>query len=71
VITMRAHRARDTRWRSSAAYRHEAAPAVTILLPVHNGEVYLGQALDSVCVQTFGDFECIVIDDGSTTEPRP
>jgi glycosyltransferase involved in cell wall biosynthesis len=68
VITMRLHRARDTRWRAArrTIMKPTPSPEVTILLPVHNGEGYLGQALDSVCAQSFGDFECIVIDDGST-----
>ena len=43
-----------------------APPAVTVLLPVFNGERHLAEALDSVLVQTFTDFEFLVIDDGST-----
>src|SRR5262249_44337347 len=42
------------------------APAVSVLMPVHNGETYLRPAIDSLLAQTFGDFELIVIDDGST-----
>jgi glycosyltransferase involved in cell wall biosynthesis len=36
------------------------------LFPVHNGEPFLREALDSVVGQTLRDFECIVVDDGST-----
>jgi hypothetical protein len=43
-----------------------ADPAVSILLPVHNGARYVAQAIDSVLAQSFTDFELIVIDDGST-----
>ena len=39
---------------------------VSVLLCVYNGERYLAQALDSVLGQSFRDFECIVVDDGST-----
>lgn len=35
-------------------------------MPVYNGERYLLQAVDSICQQTLGDFEYIVVDDGST-----
>jgi glycosyltransferase involved in cell wall biosynthesis len=42
------------------------APAVSVLMPVHNGETYLRPAIESLLAQTFADFELIVIDDGST-----
>jgi len=41
-------------------------PAVSVLLPVYNGERHLREALDSVLAQTFTDFEFLIIDDGST-----
>lgn len=41
-------------------------PKVSVLMPVYNGEKYIGQAIDSVLAQSFRDFELIVIDDGST-----
>ncbi len=41
-------------------------PAISVLLPVFNAERYLGAALESVLAQTFTDFECVVVDDGST-----
>lgn len=42
------------------------APAVTIGLPVYNGERYLRQSLDSLLAQTFTDFELIISDNAST-----
>lgn len=39
---------------------------VTIILPIYNGERYLSVALESVKAQTFCDFECLCIDDGSS-----
>ena len=43
----------------------EPNPAVTVLMPVYNGEAFLRDAMDSVLMQTFDDFELLVIDDGS------
>jgi hypothetical protein len=42
------------------------SPAVSVLMPVRNGERYLAEAVESVLSQTFGDLELLVIDDGST-----
>jgi glycosyltransferase involved in cell wall biosynthesis len=41
-------------------------PAISLILPVFNGEAYLRQAIDSILNQTFIDFELIIVDDGST-----
>jgi glycosyltransferase involved in cell wall biosynthesis len=38
----------------------------SIVMPVHNREKYLRQAVDSVLSQTFTDYELIAVDDGST-----
>jgi len=40
-------------------------PRVTVLMSVYNGERYLLDAVDSICSQTFKDFEFLIIDDGS------
>lgn len=40
-------------------------PRVTVLMPVHEGERYLREAVDSILRQTFGDFELLAVDDGS------
>jgi glycosyltransferase involved in cell wall biosynthesis len=41
-------------------------PRVSIGLPVFNGERYLEEALDSILVQTYPDFELIISDNAST-----
>lgn len=45
-------------------------PTVSVILPVYNVERYLGQALNSLVVQTFTDFEAVCINDGSTDGSR-
>lgn len=44
----------------------EMEPIVSIIVPIYNSGVYLSKCLDSIAVQTFSNFECILIDDGST-----
>jgi len=44
------------------------APAFSIVIPTYNRAALLPRALESVLAQTEGDFECIVIDDGSTDD---
>ncbi len=41
-------------------------PLISVLLPVYNSEKYLARAIQSVLIQSFTDFELIIINDGST-----
>ena len=41
-------------------------PLVSVVVPVHNVEGYLGECLDSIIGQTLADFEVLCVDDGST-----
>jgi glycosyltransferase involved in cell wall biosynthesis len=40
-------------------------PIVSVIVPVYKVEKYLRRCVDSILAQTFIDFECILIDDGS------
>ena len=40
--------------------------AVSVLMPVYNGERFLAEAIESILGQTFTDFEFVIVDDGST-----
>jgi len=39
---------------------------ISVLMPVFNASPYLPDAIDSILLQTFTDFELIIVDDGST-----
>lgn len=43
-------------------------PFFSIIIPAYNLENYIAAALQSVLVQTFQDFEIIIVDDGSSDE---
>jgi glycosyltransferase involved in cell wall biosynthesis len=45
-------------------------PKVTVLMPVYNAERFLREAIDSILIQTFEDFEFLIIDDGSTDRSK-
>ena len=38
---------------------------ITILMSVYNDEIFLEEAIRSILIQTFSNFEFIIIDDGS------
>jgi GT2 family glycosyltransferase len=41
-------------------------PTVTVIIPTLNGEKYLKTCLDSVFAQTYGNFDVVIFDNGST-----
>lgn len=41
-------------------------PKVSIIIPLYNKAPYIKKALETVCSQTYQDWECIIMDDGST-----
>lgn len=43
---------------------------ISIIIPFYNTEKYLEECLSSIKTQTFSDYECIMIDDGSIDSSR-
>jgi glycosyltransferase involved in cell wall biosynthesis len=44
------------------------SPVISVLFPVYNGSLFIGQAIQSILEQTYDNFEIIIINDGSTDE---
>ena len=45
--------------------RAAESPSVSVIIPAYNAAQYIGETLESVCAQTYKDFETIVVNDGS------
>ncbi|MCB2045565.1 MAG: glycosyltransferase [Novosphingobium sp.] len=45
-------------------------PAISVAMSVYNGERFLADAIRSILAQSFGDFEFLILDDGSTDSSR-
>ncbi len=43
-------------------------PVISVILPVYNATAFLKPAIQSILDQTFGDFELLIINDGSTDD---
>lgn len=45
-------------------------PLISIIVPIYNSELYLSECLNSLAVQTYTNFEAILINDGSTDNSK-
>lgn len=43
-----------------------STPKVSIVIPIYNGENFIVECLDGILNQIYQDFECIIVNDGST-----
>ncbi|SOB91159.1 glycosyl transferase family 2 [Ureibacillus xyleni] len=43
-------------------------PSISVVMPAYNRAKYIEAAIDSVLMQTYKDFELIIVDDGSTDQ---
>lgn len=51
---------------SEISEKHETVPRFSVLVPCYNVERYIEACVSSVMGQTFGDWEIVAVDDGST-----
>jgi len=58
----------ETELHLSYAGQRVASPKFSVVMANHNNGRYIGQAIESVLAQTFGDWELIIVDDGSTDD---
>ena len=40
-------------------------PLISVIVPIYNGEKYLEECIESILKQTVGDWELILVNDGS------
>ena len=45
-------------------------PLISIIIPCYNSSTYLAETLTNVLAQSYPDFECILVDDGSTDNTK-
>ena len=44
---------------------HSHPPLISVCMPVYNAERFVAEAVESILNQTLGDFEFLILDDGS------
>jgi hypothetical protein len=66
----RYHGARTTPGRRFGSLMQSAVPSISVAMSVYNGERFLAAAIESVLEQSFGDFEFLILDDGSRDASR-
>lgn len=49
-----------------SARAEDPLPLVSVVMPVFDAQLYLGEAIDSVMAQSYPHFELLLVDDGST-----
>jgi GT2 family glycosyltransferase len=58
------------RWLARRRHPAAAKPRLSVVMPVYNAENTLAECLTRLCNSSFGDFEIVLVDDGSTDQSR-
>jgi GT2 family glycosyltransferase len=58
------------RWLARRRQPAGARPTISVVMPVFNAESTLAECLTRLCNSSFGDFEIVLVDDGSTDQSR-
>ncbi len=56
------------RWLARHREPAAARPRLSVVLPVYNAEATLAECLTRLCASSFGEFEIVLVDDGSTDQ---
>lgn len=48
----------------------KSLPLISVIIPVYNVEKYIDKCIDTVCNQSYQNYEIILVDDGSTDSSR-
>lgn len=55
---------------NDASHGDAQAPLIDVIIPVFNGESFIGEAVDSISKQTHRNLRIIIVNDGSTDHSR-
>ncbi len=58
------------RWLARRRQPAGARPRISVVMPVYNAASTLAECLTRLCNSSFGDFEIVIVDDGSTDQSR-
>jgi len=51
-------------------YQSRDNPLVSVIMPAYNAAEYIAEAIESILIQNYRNFELVVVDDGSTDNTR-